>query len=215
MSVARSHFHFHAGWLLVFSLLVGAWSLGCSPEIGDACTSSSKCSAKGDRLCDSTQPDGYCTVFNCEPGGCPDEAICVAFNETSCANVARSGRITRTFCMAGCDDNGDCRDGYYCKEIGADDPAMQIVDTEPAKRRICTVVPNGVQASVISNDAGICGPGDGSLPPVEAPAQDASPEADAPADGQDEDGLVSPADAFDQQDGADAPADASDASATD
>jgi hypothetical protein len=183
---------------VVLFLLFGVWIAGCAPKIGDACTSSAKCSYKGDRLCDPTQPDGYCTVFNCEPGGCPDDAICVAFNETSCANVARSGRILRTFCMAGCDDDGDCRSGYYCKEIGAGDPAMQITDPDPPKRRVCTVPPNGPQVSVISSDAGICAPGDGSLPPLE----DAAPDTWA-------------ADGSDGPDGADASDDGSDASASD
>jgi hypothetical protein len=163
-------------WLAVFALFVAAWSLGCSPKIGDACTSSAKCSANGDRLCDPTQPDGYCTMFNCEPGGCPDEAICVAFNEASCANVARSGRILRTFCMRTCDDDGDCRAGYYCKEIGTGDPTMQVVDPDPSKRRICTVAPNGAPVSPVSSSAGVCGPGDGGLPVVTPPVQDAAPD---------------------------------------
>jgi hypothetical protein len=193
---------------VLFLVLLGAFGLGCSPKIGDACTSSVKCSAKGERLCDSTQPDGYCTVFNCEPGGCPDDAICVAFNETSCANVTRSGRILRTYCMAGCDDDGDCRAGYYCKEIGSSDPAMQIVDTDPPRRRICTVAPNGPQMSVISIDAGICGPGDGGLPPVEVPDGDAALDADASADAAlDADAR---ADASEEQNGS---SDASDATA--
>jgi hypothetical protein len=162
-------------------LLLGLWSIGCASKIGDSCTSSAKCSYKGDRLCDSTQPDGYCTMFNCQPDGCPDDAMCVAFNETSCENVARSARVLRTFCMAGCDDDGDCRGGYFCKEIGASDPAMQITDLNPSKRRVCTVPQNGPQMSVVSSDAGICLPGDGSLPPM----QDAAPDADSSDDGSD------------------------------
>ena len=40
---------------------------GCSAEIGDDCSNSTDCSSTGDRLCDTTQPGGYCTLFNCEP----------------------------------------------------------------------------------------------------------------------------------------------------
>jgi hypothetical protein len=178
-------------------LMLGAWSIGCSPKIGDACTSSAKCSVNGDRLCDPTQPDGYCTIFNCQPGGCPDEAICVAFNETSCANVARSARILRTFCMVTCDDDGDCRAGYYCKEIGAGDPAMQIVDPDPPKGRVCAVRPNGPQNSMVFIDAAVCQPGDGSLPPLE----DASPDADSSRAG-----LDAEPDADSSRDGSDASA---------
>ena len=53
--------------------------LGCSPKIGDECATALDCSALGDRLCDTTQPGGYCTIFNCEPDTCPEEAACVAF----------------------------------------------------------------------------------------------------------------------------------------
>src|SRR5690242_18467125 len=46
---------------------------GCKPKIGDECKTSTDCSVTGDRLCDITQPSGYCTIFNCEePGSCPD-----------------------------------------------------------------------------------------------------------------------------------------------
>src|SRR5690348_74537 len=40
-------------------------AVGCLPKIGDHCTTSLDCSQTGQRLCDTTQPDGYCTVFNC------------------------------------------------------------------------------------------------------------------------------------------------------
>ena len=55
--------------------------LGCTPNIGNKCSLSTDCSQLGDRLCDTTQPGGYCTVFNCEPDQCPN-AICVAFDPT-------------------------------------------------------------------------------------------------------------------------------------
>jgi hypothetical protein len=112
-------------------------------------------------------------MFNCEPGGCPDEAACVAFNETSCSNEARSGRILRTFCMLMCGNDGDCRSGYYCREMGAGDPSAQIVDPAPAKTGVCAVAPNGAQVSPVASDAGVCEPGEGTLPLVEASAGDA------------------------------------------
>jgi hypothetical protein len=55
-------------WLAAAALL--ALVAGCAPKIGDKCTVSTDCSVSGDRLCDSTQPSGYCTVFNCEPNAC-------------------------------------------------------------------------------------------------------------------------------------------------
>src|SRR4051812_10031586 len=47
---------------------------GCTPSIGDKCVLSTDCSTRGDRLCDTSQPDGYCTQFNCSKNGCPDDS---------------------------------------------------------------------------------------------------------------------------------------------
>src|SRR5258705_13828561 len=57
--------------------IAASLAVGCSPKIGDKCSVSTDCSVQGDRLCDPTQPGGYCTVFNCEPDRCPDESVCV------------------------------------------------------------------------------------------------------------------------------------------
>ncbi|HMR78024.1 MAG TPA: hypothetical protein PKD61_23100, partial [Polyangiaceae bacterium] len=65
---------------LVLALVCGLY--GCKPEIGDECSVSTDCSNAGERLCDTTLPGGYCTIFNCEPGTCPDEAGCVAFKNS-------------------------------------------------------------------------------------------------------------------------------------
>lgn len=96
--------------------------VGCAPEIGDECGSALDCSAQGTRLCDRTQPGGYCTIAGCEKGSCPEEAVCVKFR----ADVER---LAVTYCMLQCDDDGDCRegDGYECTradEFGAEGEAV-------------------------------------------------------------------------------------------
>ena len=60
-------------------VMLSALSLGCAPGIGDECETSVDCSQGGERLCDITQPGGYCTIFNCEPGDCPDDSVCIVF----------------------------------------------------------------------------------------------------------------------------------------
>ncbi len=106
-----------------FAGLVGlaALFLGCTPKIGNSCTLSTDCSSLGDRLCDTTQPNGYCTVFNCEPDQCPN-AICVAFDPTldpACgsADNGRAPRFEASFCLAPCSSNSDCRDQYECVDL--------------------------------------------------------------------------------------------------
>ncbi|HKO50071.1 MAG TPA: hypothetical protein VJV79_20210, partial [Polyangiaceae bacterium] len=49
---------------MAFAALTGGLALGCTPKIGDDCSVSTNCSTTGDRLCDITQPGGYCTKFN-------------------------------------------------------------------------------------------------------------------------------------------------------
>jgi hypothetical protein len=104
---------------LVAVALLGTLS-GCTPSIGDKCVLSTDCSTRGDRLCDTSQPDGYCTQFNCPKNGCPDDAACVLFNANvpGCGYDDRAGgygsRIARSFCVAKCSSNSDCRSGYVC-----------------------------------------------------------------------------------------------------
>src|SRR5690606_19404432 len=116
--------------LIAAVLAVGS---GCTPEIGDECQTAIDCSTLGDRLCDTSQPGGYCTVFNCEPDTCEDEAVCVAFaNELdpACQGVddGRFGRFGRTFCMRVCDKTSDCRSGYEC--VRPVDRRASVIDVE-------------------------------------------------------------------------------------
>jgi hypothetical protein len=172
-----------SSWWTVVSLGLVA---GCAPKIGDHCSISTDCSANGDRLCDTTQPGGYCTVFNCEPNGCPDESVCVAFNEKSCPDpshglaTAQAVRFQRTFCMATCSSDGDCRGGYTCLDTSLD-PARRVIDQNPSSLRICTVPP-----ALMSTDAG--SPADAPPPAVCSPSDatfsspEASSDAGSPAD---------------------------------
>lgn len=112
---------------------------GCGKEIGDECVVSSDCDPNGERFCDTSSRDGYCTVQGCDFNTCPDESVCVRFytgsfankpcdptlphDETGCSLdelcsivgscVPRSSEVR--FCMRKCGDDGDCRDGYECR----------------------------------------------------------------------------------------------------
>lgn len=122
-----------------------AWLLaGCAPEIGDACTNSNDCSANGNRLCDTTQRGGYCTIFNCDPTSCPsDESICVQFGSVistvgTCADPQRPSPQSRTFCMAKCQNNGDCRGGYRCTDLGKPNSwGASVVEESPSTTKVC------------------------------------------------------------------------------
>ena len=136
-------------WLLLLSSAALLCSIACKPEIGDECTLSTDCSATGERLCDTTQPGGYCTIFNCEPGSCPEEAICVGFNSApssnpECADALGSSRFYRAFCMFRCDGDDDCRDGYDCIDMnhaGRDTLGAVVIERPPVNGKVCAVRP--------------------------------------------------------------------------
>jgi len=95
-------------------MLSAAFS-GCSRGIGDSCDTALMCSANATRLCDLTQPSGYCTLANCEDGTCPSESVCVTF-WTQTDRSADEERLSVNYCMRKCDERSDCRDneGYDC-----------------------------------------------------------------------------------------------------
>jgi hypothetical protein len=127
------------GYRLVPLLLLLVVSGACGQEIGDACSFAVDCSPNGDRQCDPDplSPGGYCTVIGCDYSTCPDEAVCVrfftgSFSNKTCMNspdecsfdelcsldlhcVARSSESR--YCMRKCDSDGDCRDGYECRDL--------------------------------------------------------------------------------------------------
>jgi hypothetical protein len=131
---------------------VGFLVLGaCGSEIGDACQLASDCSPDGDRVCLRSNiaghPDegGYCAVVGCDPGSCPDEAVCVrfyagAFAEKTCdprtedsleapstddcsldevCSVQRRCALRASevrYCLRACEGGDDCRAGYHCRD---------------------------------------------------------------------------------------------------
>lgn len=135
---------------LGLGLLTAALALGCTPQIGDKCTVSTNCSTTGDRLCDITQPDGYCTKFNCEPGSCPEDSVCVNFGTTlspveGCAPSQGNSPYKRSFCMANCSSNGDCRSGYEC--LDPKDDLHAVLAEHSSGQKVCAVRPKEYDSS--------------------------------------------------------------------
>lgn len=159
---------------------------GCTPTIGDKCVLSTDCSIRGDRLCDTSQPGGYCTQFNCRANLCPDQAACVLFDSAvpGCAYDDRAGgygsRVARSFCVAQCKSNADCRDGYICTDPRQAPWRAMILDDDQTQKT-CLVVPPGDGAAdggfTPSGSLAICSPNAPDAAAIEAGA--ASIEADA------------------------------------
>jgi hypothetical protein len=123
-------------------VLVAMLAAGCGKQIGDACIVSSDCDPNGQRLCDTSQKEGYCTIMGCDFDTCPTEAACIRFftgqfNNKTCDPttedtttndcsldelcnleghcVARSSEVR--YCMLKCSSSSDCRDGYECRTL--------------------------------------------------------------------------------------------------
>jgi hypothetical protein len=60
-------------------LLVGLLAPACGHNIGDRCASNVDCAQDGSRICDLSQPGGYCTLDGCDDSSCPSESVCVRF----------------------------------------------------------------------------------------------------------------------------------------
>lgn len=102
------------------------------------------CSQQGERTCDTTQPNGYCTIADCDPRSCPEkESVCVSFNSVRstvgvCRDPGQPSPHARNFCMAACDSGRDCRPGYLCTEVSSENPwGAAIIERSPASRRVC------------------------------------------------------------------------------
>ncbi|MGE5186565.1 MAG: hypothetical protein ACM31C_31130 [Acidobacteriota bacterium] len=94
------------------------------------------------RICELSMPSGYCTIMGCDYNTCPSEAACVRFFSGEFENrlcdpttegtstfdcsldelcdlqghcVPRSAEIR--YCMRKCSSDGDCRDGYECRDL--------------------------------------------------------------------------------------------------
>lgn len=112
-----------AGLLRAVLLGVPALGLGmaCQPQIGDACRTSQNC--RPGHLCDTSVDGagGYCTIFDCRPDECPSGSVCVTFDDSVSA------------CLAKCDRDRDCRpdDGFVCRADVGDTRFCYVAPSSP------------------------------------------------------------------------------------
>jgi hypothetical protein len=167
--------------LFFLPLILAFELLGCKPEIGDECTVSTDCSAAGERLCDTTQPGGYCTIFNCEPGTCPEEAICISYGNALspvCPNNNRRSRYEETYCVFKCEDDDDCRSGYACIDMNQANPGgVVVVEQGSVDGRVCVVPFSGMPIPP-ERSTEVC---NGTSGPFKEP--DAGPDSGSDAEG--------------------------------
>lgn len=186
---------------------LGLALMGCQPSIGSNCAQSTDCSAAGDRLCDTSQPNGYCTIFNCRPNACPTEAACVATNieVLGCPYDDRHSpsRTSRQLCLKKCQSDGDCRvgEGYAC--ITPAQYGIQVLDNDQTERVCLPFTSYTVSDAAFDGVAPVCSASGPDVPPLDAgpgyegeAGVDAGADADAADDAPDDAPTDAPADAL-------------------
>ena len=68
---------------------------------------------------------------------------------------SRWARFERTFCMAACEDDDDCREEYKC--VAPEEQFALIIDSEPEALKVC-VVRATVVSAVPETEPGVCSP---------------------------------------------------------
>lgn len=170
------------------ALALGLGLSGCTPKIGDHCAQNTDCSLQGTIVCDTSAPDGYCTVFNCIPDSCLDKAACVEFggNVPGCPydDYKSPSRTGRTMCLEQCTKSSDCRtnEGYACVDPRLP-PWNGIIVDDVQTQHVCLPLsdydPDGELVATFP-EAGVC---QSNGPPV--PAIDAGVNLEEPASGSD------------------------------
>jgi len=168
-----------------FVLVCSAVALvGCAPKIGDHCLTSSDCATNGSRICDTSQPDGYCTVFNCMDDTCPNNAACVVLMPSvpGCPydEYDTPSRSTRTLCLATCNNDSDCRtnEGYICASPRQSPWHALILDNNQGEQVCIVAATPGYATDAGASDAALCMP-----EPIMSPADATSSSSDGSTDG--------------------------------
>jgi hypothetical protein len=129
--------------LLVLATVIGALLVGgaCSKQIGDECSTGADCDPNGHRVCDLSQPGGYCTILGCDEKSCPSEATCVRFFPS---------QFLTTPCNPLCEDQACAPEGVDggSADAGSTNPACPCAGT---RTNDCTV-------DEICLDEGRCAP---------------------------------------------------------
>jgi hypothetical protein len=64
---------------MVLALTSALALASCGKKIGDECQTAADCDPNGTRICDISQPGGYCTILGCDETTCPSEAACIRY----------------------------------------------------------------------------------------------------------------------------------------
>jgi hypothetical protein len=90
---------------------------GCARKIGDGCSTSTDCDPNGNRICDLSQPGGYCTLDGCDDKSCPEDSICIRTFPEQYLSRPCDPKCEDVDCPDGTRTN-DCTDDEICLDSG-------------------------------------------------------------------------------------------------
>jgi hypothetical protein len=137
-------------------LLLASLATACQRGIGDECETALNCSSSATRLCDQTQPHGYCTLAGCDVATCPSDSVCVRF-WPRVERPAEADRLGTNYCMRTCDERSDCRDdqGYDCLSASDFGATHESLVLGHPNQRFCAVRSRPLVVDAGSPDASV------------------------------------------------------------
>jgi hypothetical protein len=142
---------------LALALVALTTAAACGHGIGDECVTSVDCSPSGDRMCDLSQPGGYCTVDGCDAKSCPSDSVCIRYFpeayltqecQVSCEDIGVALMSSPDCPMVPEGPNGvppkvpagrqdHCQPDEACLPLGAGAPKMGLCARRSFERRSC------------------------------------------------------------------------------
>lgn len=132
---------------LAGGLALALTTASCGRKIGDTCQTAADCDPNGGRICDLSQPGGYCTILGCNETSCPSEATCVRYFPVEYLTTPCNPVCEDRNCLTGGADAGLC--SLTCPQGSSNGSANAACPNGPT---------NDCTADEICLDEGLCAP---------------------------------------------------------
>jgi hypothetical protein len=133
--------------LRVLLLVAAVVAPACQRQIGDECRTSVDCDPNGTRVCDLSQPGGYCTVMGCNETSCPGGSACIRYFPEQFLTRHCNPKCENFACQV-----DPCPAGETDSDGGTCLPPCKNPDTGVD----CSGYQNGCTADEVCLDAGFC-----------------------------------------------------------
>jgi hypothetical protein len=144
--------------LLAVALAAALSTASCGRKIGDNCQTAADCDPSGGRICDLSQPGGYCTILGCNETSCPTEATCIRNFPAQFLSKPCNPFCEDRLCQSGADGGADGGPGSDAG-LPLCSPICPQESTQAAAAEGCPNGPtNDCTADEICLEEGLCAP---------------------------------------------------------